>query len=308
MIPNSYYASLQDALANLVETPLVEYEFSNGTRIPTMATLKPGQTEAKSIALTGVGSAILLAPGASDIPIVRVGLTKDKYPVVLAAAAYDVEFQEQRASEYFGMDDDLDEAKIDFTRSAIEERLNRFAAYGEPAIGAFGLYNNPMVTIVNSAFNPNTADFAGWVSFLVSAITASKIKTGQVEVLLPENFYSLSQTITAPNNPETSALQAVEKRFAGRTITFSTVEQGNAAMLEANGVLPAGTDRDRTVVYQLDKTVLSRQIESTVAEFAVGWEQTRGLTKFIPMFACASATKIHQPRKVRYINTVKATV
>lgn len=310
---------LKESLEKRIEEAdlTAEYPFENGSAIPTTVDLKPGAETVPGGTLKRVGSAILLAKGASDIPLVQVSMTKDSYPVVLAASAFEVEFQEDMAYRAASVETIMHDFKLDTAREAIAERLNRFATYGEPVLGSFGLFNNPNVSVTNSSFNPNTATFQEWVTFLVGQILSANRVAGQTttanitDVILPDNAMIRAEGLTDPNDSNLSVLTAVEARLSrlngGSGINFIQSPLGNSAILEANGVMPVGTNKDRIVIYAKRPSVLSRQINVKIAELAPPeYIQLRGLTRLFPVFSFASATKVHNPRRIRYVDIAKA--
>jgi len=292
--------------------------FENGTLIPTIPDLPPGEEEVGNLYASGnLGEeAILLAPGASDIPLTPFGLTTDKVGVVLAAKGYSVSWQQLRKMLRLGIDSQVENQQIDKVRFAIAHRLNRFAAIGEAALGHTGLYNNPRVSTVNSSFNPNTATYAQWVAFLVDLVLSSGLSNdgetilAPTTLLMPQKMLVLAAQALNPINGSVSAIQAAsdQLRLQNRDpLEIVTTPYSSSDILERYRVFPTGTNRDRLVVYTKDQSVVSRRIENKVAQLVDErfLSPTQNLTRVFPFFSASSATMVTDPSGIRYINTVK---
>lgn len=294
--------------------------FENGELIPTTADLPPGDEEVGTLVTTGImgEEAILLAPGASDIPLTPFGMAIDKAGVVLAAKGYSISWQQFRRMMRLGLQSTIENQQIDKVRFAIAQRLNRFAAIGEPALGHTGLFNNSRVTPVNSSFNPNTATYAQWVSFLVDTVLSSGLSNdgetilAPTTLLMPQKMLVLAAQALNPINGNVSAIQAaadqLRLQFQREPLEIVATPYASSDILERFRIFPAGTNRDRLVVYTKDESVLSRRIENKVAQLVDERfmpSVTQNMTQIYPMFSASSATMIHDPTGIRYINTVK---
>lgn len=296
-----FYYELTQKLQDVVTQRFRDLPFENGTIVPTTTDLDPGVREVAEDVMTGVGEATLLAPGASDIPLVQVNVTEDRYPVVMAVSAYSLEFQEQRSLEYSRKP--VREERLRFARRAIAERINRFAAYGDTAIATRGFLNNANISVDNNSFATN-ATFDVWVAFLMDVILRVGLDSDQVtqttDVLMSPRMYAAAQKVTATTggtNVEKSALQAVRERLIGNdgvpSVNFWPVPECASARLEKYGVQSAATNRDRIVVYNREPMTCARQIEAAIAQLMPEeYVQTKGTTRYYPLFSCASATKI----------------
>lgn len=295
------------------------YPFENGTLIPTTTDLPPGKDEVGAIFMGGnMGEeAILLAPGAADIPLTPVSMTTSKVPVVMAAKGYSVGWQEKRSMDALDISTIVESQKIDVVRNEIAKRLNRFAAIGEPVLGITGLYNNPNVTLVNSSFNPNTATYSEWLTFLVDTILSAGLSAdGEVvleptTVLVSPRMLVLAARTMNPINGNESVLEAASVQLGitvERLSYFVRTPFSQSATLEKYGVQAAATNKDRIVIYTKSDAVLGRRIESSIAQLVPEefLAPTQGLTRIFPMFACSTATAIYDPAGVKYVDVVKA--
>lgn len=296
------------------------FPFENGTLIPTIGDLPPGKEEVGAIFMgANMGEeAILLAPGSADIPLTPISLSTDKIPVVMAAKGYSVQWQEARVQTERGIRALIENRKIDIVRFEIAKRLNRYAAIGEPVIGHFGLYNNPNVSVVNSSFNPNTATYDQWVTFLIDTILSAGVSADGETVLEPttvlmsQRMRVLSSRIMNPLNGNVSALDAASEQLGidigRRNEYYIRSPYSNAVTLEKYRVFAPGTNKDRMVIYTKSDAVLGRRIESSVAQLVdeAFLAPTQGLTRLFPFFSCSTSTMIYDTSGIKYVDTVKA--
>jgi hypothetical protein len=294
--------------------------FENGELVPTIPDLPAGEDEVGNLFTTGAmgEEAILLAPGASDIPLTPFSLGTDKVGVVMAAKGYSITWQQFRRMLRLGLQSTIENQQIDKVRFAIAQKLNRFSALGEPALGHTGLFNNSRVTPVNSSFNPNTATYAQWVSFFVDIVLSSGLSNdgetilAPTTLLMPQKMLVLAAQALNPINGNVSAIQAaadqLRLQFQREPLEIVATPYASSDILERFRIFPAGTNRDRLVVYTKDESVLSRRIENKVAQLVDERflpSVTQNMTQVFPFFSCSSATMIHDPTGVRYINTTK---
>jgi hypothetical protein len=292
--------------------------FENGQLIPTTADLLPGDEEIGNLLSTAnMGEeAILLAAGASDIPLTPISLITERIGVVMAAKGYSVSWQQLRRMVRLGLQSTVENQQIDKVRFSIAQRLNRFAAIGEPVLGQTGLLNNTKVTSINSSFNPNTATYSQWVAFLVDIVLNSGLSNdgetilAPTTLLLPQKMLVLAAQAVNPMG-NISALQAASQQlqlqFGRDPLEIIPTPYCSSDVLERYRIFPVGTNRDRIVIYTKDESVLGRRIENQVAQLVDErfLSPTQNLTRVFPFFSTSSATMIYNPIGVRYINTVK---
>ena len=327
-MPNSaLWQALNEGLAIQNTQILPQFRFENGFFIPTVGDLPPGKDTVNSVFLGGSfgPEAILLAPGASDIPLTPVSFTTEQVPVVMAAKGYSVQWQEARTLSQFNTDGtNLNEvvtnAKIAAVKFELSRRMERYAVYGEPVLGHVGMYNNPNVSQLSSSFNPNTATYSDWVTFLVDLILSSGLSIdGEIileptTVLMSQRALVRASQVMNPINGMVSALEAARTQLNlpdnnNLNIEFARSPWSAGLVLEKYGIFPPAFNKDRFIVYTKSDTVLLRRIESDVAQLVDEdfLSPTQGLTKIFPMFMCSSSTIIMNPAGIRYVDVVRAT-
>jgi len=87
--------------------------------------------------LTRSGVAKILAPGATDVPLVDADLTEETVKIYSIAAAFNISVQEVREAQMAGRP--LDVTKADTVRKAIAEKENQVAFSGDKTHGIKGL-------------------------------------------------------------------------------------------------------------------------------------------------------------------------
>lgn len=87
--------------------------------------------------LTRSGAAKILAPGATDVPLVDADLTEETVKIYSIAAAFNITVQEVREAQMAGRP--IDVTKADTVRKAIAEKENQIAFSGDKTHGIKGL-------------------------------------------------------------------------------------------------------------------------------------------------------------------------
>lgn len=87
--------------------------------------------------MTRSGAAKILAPGATDVPLVDADLTEETVKIYSIAAAFNISVQEVREAQMAGRP--IDVTKADTVRKAIAEKENQIAFSGDAKHGIKGL-------------------------------------------------------------------------------------------------------------------------------------------------------------------------
>ncbi|WP_332649679.1 DUF2184 domain-containing protein [Lysinibacillus sp. 54212] len=87
--------------------------------------------------MTRSGAAKILAPGATDVPLVDADLTEETVKIYSIAAAFNISVQEVREAQMAGRP--IDVTKADTVRKAIAEKENQIALSGDKEHGIKGL-------------------------------------------------------------------------------------------------------------------------------------------------------------------------
>lgn len=130
--------------------------------------------------MTRSGAAKILAPGASDVPLVDADLDQDTVKIYSVVAAFGIDVQEVREANMLGIP--LDATKAELVRKAIAEKENQLAFVGDSKYNIKGLTNLTGVQILAASTNEGGkttwADKTG--DEIVSDILTAK---GKVDIL-----------------------------------------------------------------------------------------------------------------------------
>jgi hypothetical protein len=312
---HNIYGELEQRLNKTLTQRFPELTFANGVDIPTTTDLEAGADAVSVDVVTGYGQAGLLGAESSDIPLVQVNVGKDLAPVVMAVAGYAVGFKTDRAYSFSGKSAIVTDRSVLMVRRAIDERLHFYAAYGDPGLGTRGLINSANVTPTTPAFNPNTADFATWVSFLMDLILGMGMSTNGLtiptDVLIPPNMMRRAAGV-ANAGGDMNVLSTVRERLDAidgyQQVAIRSRPEVSSAMLFAKGVRGSDT-LDRIVIYRKDPMAVARQVESTLAQLMPQkyvFADPKASVVY-PMFSCATATQIYETNSISYIDVAKTT-
>ncbi len=301
---------LQQRLPRILRKRRRELMFASGMITPVSFDLQAGVQEVVSEEIREFGEGQALADEANDVRIVDIDVTEVPYRVKLFAAAFGITFLQSRAYEEAqrnGRTWSVRDTKQDVTTRVIQEKINTFAAYGDGSVTGF--VNNADVPLNNSAFDPfagaTTADQL--ISFFVEEIGDVRKATNLVET--PDQILigtDLDTEITATRLPD--GTQNVKQYLLENIEWIGDIKattELDSANLEANNVNPAGTNRDRVVLYPADPVVHELHMEP-IQMVPAEYTYNKGLKQMFPMFGVTSPTIINYTSAMRYIeHTIK---
>jgi hypothetical protein len=272
------FRGLTQRLPNFIGPIYRDLKFETGEVVPTMADLAPGVEQVSEDVINEMGEALILGD-AMDIPMVEVGTSMDFYPTFMVAAGYYFSFKSVRSLEFAGTFNTIADRKLGRVARAIAERCHRFSAVGDARFGQRGFLNSDLVPVRTTTFDPSNVNTTAKQlrDFLMDAVwfmykSRSGFTRFPSEMLISPSLYEKATTLTMADNSSMSVLQSVLNSVnAGdgsgdMTVPYSTLRimhapECAAAYLEANGVQPPGTAKDRIVVYSKDPLVVHRNIE-----------------------------------------------
>lgn len=306
------YNQLTQLLPGVLQKRRRNLRYENGDIIPTMADLLPGASEVSRQLMLDVGKASVVSDASSGVPTINVSGTEDRYKVIMIAAGFSMTHQEERAMNFSGSAVALMNAQqktqslMAAAQRAIAEKANTIAAFGDTALGLTGFLGNPNVAVNNSSFNPYTATPEALAQFFIDEIAAihsgsNSVETpGDIIVSTDLDFLLQGKKMT---DGDMTVKQYILQNYDAITSITPSLECG-WALLEANGVLPGGTNKDRIVFYPRDMEVVERRIEPTMMA-PEEYIERRSLTTLYPMFHCMTQTIINYPTAMRYTNVAK---
>lgn len=130
--------------------------------------------------LTRSGAAKILAPGASDIPLVDADLDEDIVKIYSIAAAFGIDIQEVREAAMLGIP--IDTTKAELVRKAIAEKENQIAFTGDAKYNIKGITNAVGVQVL--AVAEGAASKTTWADKTGDEIIDDLLKAkGKVDIL-----------------------------------------------------------------------------------------------------------------------------
>lgn len=303
------YDALTKKLPEVITKRYRDLPFENGTIVPTVTDLQPGDAELSRDLLEEVGDAEIVGDDTTNFPIVDLSAEEDRYKILMVANGFSFTYNQIAAYERAGNFQQVNNRKMMVARRGIAERMNKLAAFGNAGQGITGFLNNPNVPLDNSSFDPwdaNTTgdDLSDWVQEQVEvAYTANNNSYMPSELLCSTEFWFLLNRKRMSDSGEKVINHLTQGENPPlRRIVWSSETRSSA--LEANGVQAANTDLDRLVLYPLDEMVVDRH-NSTVGLLPPDYIQTKGTRKIYPMFGLTSPTMINIPYAMRYITVAK---
>lgn len=312
------YRSLTQQLPNYIGPVYRDLKFETGAIVPTMADLQPGVEQVMEEVVNEMGEALILAD-AMDIPMVEVGMSTDYYPTFMVAAGYYVTWKSARALTFSGRLADITARKVARASRAIAERCHRFAAVGDVRLGQRGFLNSDVVPLRTTTFDPSGAVTADALrSFLIDAVWYMYAERAAYtrfpsHMLIAPNLYRKAIDLRMSDSSESvleSVLKAINTSQSGdSSVPFATlqIEQApecSAAYLEATGVQPAGTNKDRIVVYSKDPQVVHRNIEP-LGQIPMEWLGAVAGKQQFANFQTVTPTIWSTPALAMYMDTNK---
>lgn len=297
--------------------------FANGEIVPTMADLQAGAAEVVRDRIGEVGDAAILADKAADIPLVDLEMGEDRYRAFMIAAGISYSMQEMRAIEFSGNANMISSRRLSVANRVIEEKDNSIAAFGDSRMGFTGFLNNASVTVNNSSFDPYTATPDALAEFFVDEI-AGIVKSTSAAEIPGDVVLSIDLDLLLTGTRMTDGDRSVKRYILDNSEYITSIRACPECawdVLEANGVLAGGTNKDRIVFYpfervpmgmtdaegltaQIDPEVVERHVEPT-QQAPLEWHQTKDLRKIIPLFKCVTPTIINYPGALKYVDVAK---
>ena len=296
--------------------------FENPSIIPMSLDLRPGARTLIQDQVVETGKAVVTSPDAVDPRLIEISVSENEYRIMMVMAGYPVTWGENEARQYAqsqGVQYNTQDIKMASTIRAIEEKCNSLAAFGESSLGVTGMLNNASVTLTNSSFdafdaNSTADDIADWFLGEIGAIAAS---TNNVEY--PTNagisteLWNLMTRRRMPDSSETVLSYILRTQREANTNMSQGIrnifplQECRSANLEANGAQSGGTNKDRIVLYPLDREVFEKhKLNGAVQLFPEDWAGHAPGKKIYPMYTCDSEVIINFPGAFRYVDHPKS--
>lgn len=299
--------------------------FSDGMIVPTMPDLEVGAQEVVRESVSETGTARLLADNSNDIPLSNISTGEDKYPVFMVASAIGWTFQQTRAIEKAGSADMVSSRRVSVVNRLIEEKDNRFAAFGDTSLGLTGFVNDPAVVPNDTTFNPYTASPDDLAEFFMDQL-APVVRSSNSAEIPGDVLVSIDMDLLISGTRMTDGTQTVKSYVLNNNDYITSIKgvpEVGFQFLEDNGVLASGTNKDRVIFYPFERLsgmeqvddgedgivdatpeVCERHVEP-LQQFPVEWHERRDGKYIIPFFKCSTPTIINYTDAMRYVDVLK---
>lgn len=303
------YDELTQKMDKVLEPRYRSMHFENGDFIPTLTDLEAGVKELAYPRISEVGDAEIMSDAATDIPMVYLSGEIDRYPVYMVMSSFPITFQESRMMSRSQIDSMT--RRMQATRRAIAQRINKSTALGASSVNFPGTLINNLVTADNSSVNIYTSAYDVVLDFFVATIRSL---VGNYVTELPTdmivNHNIMTRLVSLSNTQQTTNVkERLEDIFP--ELVISETPETDAAQIDAaysaSGGSRPGTGKDRIWLYPKESMVLNRHIEQSIASLAPE-EYVRSATvagqlvRIYPMFSCISPTIFDYPQDCRYVD------
>ena len=250
----------------------------------------PGNISPGGKSWTGKQSTAIAGPAVDIAPVI--------VPVHQWAEFPAWSMRELWQSQYLGRPRDT--AKLDAVRLKFEMDTDEMVYVGDTEVGAFGLANNPAVTVTNAAFS-----FAAGTPDQVLAVVNLALSTTQqasvfartpTKILIPYTRFSQLVSRLISTAGTMSIWRFVRENSISLAVNGRPLEIEGVKWLETAGV--GGTTR--MIVYTQDK----KFIQFPRVELIQLPVQPRGMDQILPVMGALGQLEIRYPETVLYVDGV----
>lgn len=281
-------------------------KFANGSMLPASAELDAGVDSVVEQLMSTTGNASDDSGDMiDDIPLADASVSEQKYPVVCKPIAIRYTVRELAAAQKGGRN--IRGMREMAARRAIEESMNKLAAYGDAKRGIVGMLNDPNVPVVDSTTDlyssATTPDaLLEFLSNQVSKVVADSFQTEEPTTMaVPVRLYERISTrrVTDTN---TTVLEFFLRNSPYISEIVPCNELSNAQMV-ANGALPSNSTKDAILIYPKNPEAVQRLYEGLV--FLP--PEIRGLHFLVIAYQCSTGAIWHYPKSALTITYPRFT-
>lgn len=214
------------------------------------------------------GEAVVIADDNDDIPLVQVAVTEESENTVLIATSYRTTIDEydafSLASRNGQQATDIIQYRVTATNQVLEEKKHQLGAFGMPTMGITGMLNANFELEID-ATDPlsltSATDLLAWVN---GHYKRRRIATKLIEkpnyILMTEALDTHLTTTFFDQGFKSVMDVFLESNRRKGLMGVMPLNELVSEELEANGVHTAGTNRDRMMIYGLNKDNICRKI------------------------------------------------
>lgn len=244
-----------------------ELRMYNGVYIPTTFTLQPGEEGVTQFGQKYSGRAARYTGISTDIPTVNVSINSHDYRTaqwVIGAEWTQFELlseQVARANSLINRTSVVQQ-KMSAMAEIISESMDKALTFGD--FNFNGFVNTSDVTLQVESTAPYTLAPLPLYNYFRGVVEEFKRTSGlissQITMVVPPDLYSKLSTQPLPSEMSASPYRLLTDSTNGQSVAeILELPALDSAMLEANGVQAAGTNRDRFILYHRSPDTLRRE-------------------------------------------------
>lgn len=232
-----------------------------GMHIPTTGDLPLGSKKLVIETIEEVGEAAIYDGLANDIPLADVTAGEETYKASVIISGFKAGVLELDYARRLGVD--IGDERMMAMSRAINEKIHKIALRGTTKHGMTGFFNNPNVNrvdITTNFYDPaTTADnLIDFVNSLTNSIRKYTKMVEAADMILCSVDFANRLNKRVPDSGVAVIDNILNRR--GQTLKdIVPVNELDASVLEEFGVHPAGTNKERIIVYPMSSEILERK-------------------------------------------------
>jgi hypothetical protein len=257
---------LQQFMPRLYRKKYANLWMEQGTYVPAVGDLEAGAREVIETTISERGEAAVTVDGPDDIPMVDVAAAETPFPAVIISVGCQYNVLGLDADRKAGKN--INAIRLETMNLAIRERAHKIGCFGSAKHNVNGLFNCPRIPIVNSNYDADGSgvtaqDHLNFIGDqLVKVESDSNLTEGIDTIAVPAKLHNVWTRTRVPNTDKNVIRQILEDfgPDAGGTLRrIVKMNECRSDILEANGVMNSGTNKDRLVFMPFDPNAGERK-------------------------------------------------
>lgn len=303
--------SLIEYETQILETVYPEYWGYEGKYHSAKPDLPFGAMKLVDARIDYVGRAVNFGGKATTIPLANYGIEMDEYKTLQGVLAADWSFAELQAEEMSRTNPYLPQVSVvNSYMTALDKGLREWmhlkTLFGDASISFKGLFSNAYVDVVDITTNLYGLTAAQLYDFFRGEASkfrkSAKLTAEATSLLCNEDLTNAGSARFGDNTQDGTPFNLLSK---GSIKNINTVNELEAATLEAYGVLAAGANKDMFVMYEQSPNTIDRRF-CDIMTLPPGLLDDQMTYRVVGLCA-TSETRVRQPFRVRYYTYPKAS-
>lgn len=283
-----------------------------GKYLPAIGDLIPGTRKVSQEEMQQIGEAVPYIDEAPDVPFVDTVIDEGEYGVLNFVAG--VRFSVQHLNALRKSGKSLANTKMKALNIAMAQTIHQAAAFGRPEYNIEGFMSGADVpTAYVAGYDADNVattaqDHINFISDQIASIEDTTFNTeSATAILIPNKLMHIWMRSPVPGtygsvlNYVTKELNSVRDDKA--PLVIRVINEGSADLLEAFGVLPSGTNRDRLVFATIDPEAMRRKFSG----FQVLEPQLDDVSYKVLAVESTTGTMWERPISARYVDIDRVT-